>query len=301
MKKELTVIVVTYQTNKKILYRCLNSVDKSLRIIIIENSKNFKNKDYFLKKFKNLKIICSGSNLGYGVGNNLGLNKVQTKYALILNPDSICTKNFFTNLKKYLTKIKEFHLIGCSYTKNKNSYPAGYFDITKNKNFENRFKQKKLSHITKVDWIRGFSMILNLRKFRKKEIFDKNYFLYLEEIDLCKSIKKKSGNIYFIKDLKIDHLGFKGSVGASSHEKMNAENLRNWHYMWSSFYFYKKNYSYFFAVKKMVGKFLRSIIKLIFYSLIFKIKKRDKYLYRFLGIYNSMLGYKSSFRLKKFY
>ena len=58
------------------------------------------------------------------------VNKVQTKYALILNPDSICTKNFFTNLKKYLRKIKEFHLIGCSYTKNKNYMLPGIYEAT---------------------------------------------------------------------------------------------------------------------------------------------------------------------------
>ena len=103
-----------------------------------------------------------------------------------------------------------------------------------------------------------------MKKFKKNNIFDKNYFLYLEEIYLCKSIKRKSGKIYFAKNLKVNHLGFKGSVGASNYEKQNADNLRNWHYMWSSFYFYKKNYNYFFALNKMFGKFLRAFIKTIF-------------------------------------
>ena len=140
-----------------------------------------------------------------------------------------------------------------------------------------------------------------MKKFRNNNVFDKNYFLYLEEIDLCKSIKKKSGNVYFAKNLKVNHLGFKGSVGASNYEKQNADNLRNWHYMWSSFYFYKKNYNYFFALNKMFGKFLRAFIKTIFFSLTFQKNKRDKYLYRFLGIFNSMIGLKSNFRVNKFY
>ena len=240
MKNQITVIIVTYQTSKEILLRCLNSIDKKIKIIIIENSKKFKDQVIFLKKFRNLKIICTGSNLGYGKGNNLGLRKVKTKYALILNPDSLCEKNFFTNLKGNLKKIKDFHLIGCTYNNSKNSYPAGYFNNEQNKNFENNFRKNKLATLTKVDWIRGFSIILNMKKFKRNHIFDKNYFLYLEEIDLCKSIKKKSGNVYFAKNLKVNHLGFKGSVGASNYEKQNADNLRNWHYMWSSFYFYKK-------------------------------------------------------------
>jgi GT2 family glycosyltransferase len=301
MKNQITIIIVTYQTSKEILLRCLNSIDKKIKIIIIENSKKFKDQVIFLKKFRNLKIICTGSNLGYGKGNNLGLGKVKTKYALILNPDSLCEKNFFTNLKGNLKKIKDFHLIGCTYKNSKNSYPAGYFDNEQNKNFENNFRKNKLATLTKVDWIRGFSIILNMKKFKRNHIFDKNYFLYLEEIDLCKSIKKKSGNVYFAKNLKVNHLGFKGSVGASNYEKQNADNLRNWHYMWSSFYFYKKNYNYFFALKKMFGKFLRAFIKTIFFSLTFQKDKRNKYLYRFLGILHSMIGFKSHFRVNKFY
>ena len=301
MKNKITVVIVTYHTNKEILLRCLNSIDKKIKIMIIENSKKFDEKKFFSKKFKNLKIICSGSNLGYGKGNNFGLSRVKTKYALILNPDSICKKNFFSILKNNIKKIDDFHLIGCNYKNNRNSYPAGYFEPEKNKYFENIFRKKKLASITRVDWIRGFSIVLNMKKFKKNNIFDKNYFLYLEEIDLCKSIKRKSGKIYFAKNLKVNHLGFKGSVGASNYEKQNADNLRNWHYMWSSFYFYKKNYNYFFALNKMFGKFLRAFIKTIFFSLTFQKNKRDKYLYRFLGIFNSMIGLKSNFRVNKFY
>ena len=42
-------------------------------------------------------------------------------------------------------------------------------------------------------------MLINLQKFIDKEIFDKNFFLYFEEVDLCKSIIKKNGKIFFFK------------------------------------------------------------------------------------------------------
>ena len=72
--------------------------------------------------------------------------------------------------------------------------------------------------------------------------------------------------------------------------------LKDWHYMWSSFYFYKKNYSYFYALKKFISKFLSSFFKMIFYSILFQKINRDKYLYRFLGLLSSMLGKPSSYR-----
>ena len=301
MKNEITVVIVTYQTNKNILLKCLKSIDNKIKIIIVENSKKFENDNFFKKKFKNLKIICSGSNLGYGNGNNLGLSKVKTKFALILNPDAYCSNNFFKKLSNNISKINNFHLIGCTYSNINKTYPAGYFNTKKNKKFEKIVNSKKLNTIVKVDWIRGFSIILNMKKFKKGKIFDRNYFLFLEEIDLCKSIQQKNGNVYFANNLKVHHLGYKGSVGASTLEKRNSENLRNWHFMWSSFYFYKKNYNYFYALSKMLGKFIRAFFKLIIYSIFFQRDKKDKYLFRFLGILSAMIGLKSNYRVKKFY
>ena len=97
MKNKITVIIVTYKTNKKVLKKCLDNIKKDINIIIIENSKEFKDKKFFSKKFKNIKIFCTGLNLGYSGGNNFGLNKVKTNYALILSPDVICSRNFFKN------------------------------------------------------------------------------------------------------------------------------------------------------------------------------------------------------------
>ena len=74
MKKmnNLTVVIVTYLTEKKILLNCLQSIDKKTKVIIVENSKSFKHKIYFLKIFPNIEIVCTGLNLGYGKGNNFG-------------------------------------------------------------------------------------------------------------------------------------------------------------------------------------------------------------------------------------
>ena len=77
-----------------------------------------------------------------------------------------------------------------------------------------------------------------MKKFKNSNIFDKNYFIF-REIDLCKSIKNKSGNIYFSKDLIIKHLGAKGSTARSDKEKIDADNLKLALYV-VFFYFYKK-------------------------------------------------------------
>ena len=60
--------------------------------------------------------------------------------------------------------------------------------------------------------------------------------------------------------------------------------------MWSSFYFYKKHYGYFFALYQLGGRFIRALVKTIIFFITFQKTKRNKYLYRFLGLLSSMIG-----------
>ena len=303
MKKitNLTVIIVTYMTDKNILFNCLQSIDSNIKVIIVENSTNFKNRNYFLKKFANIEIVCTGLNLGYGKGNNFGLDKVKTHHALILNPDIVCKADFFKKIIKLIKKNKNFWIIGCQYSNDTAYLPAGFFNEKKHNIFKKNFFKNKKESLTKVDWVTGCSMLINLKKFKNRNIFDKNYFLYFEEFDLCKSTNDNGGFVYSSSDLKVHHLGFKGSLGSNNLLKNEANKLRDWHWMWSYFYFYKKNYNYFYALYKVFGKFCKSFLKTIFYAFLFNKVNRDKYLFRFLGLLFSIIGLKSNYRGSRFY
>ena len=294
--EKLTIIIVTYKTSKETLINCLKSIDSSIKVKIIENSSKFEFENEVLANFQNTQIVCTGDNLGYGKGNNFGLNIVETEYALILNPDLICEKDFFLNLSKNIETIEDFTLIGSQYVDDNQSLPAGFFDTSRNNDFKNRFNSKNIELIEKVDWIKGFSVLVNLKKFQNKKIFDENYFLFFEEIDLCKSIIDKGENIYTCRNLKIHHLGFQSSSVKNDIEKKSLNRVREWHWMWSSCYFYKKNYGLIFAIKKMFSKFLKSLFKMIYYSITFQKNNREKYFYRFSGILSSFSNKPSSFR-----
>ena len=64
-------------------------------------------------------------------------------------------------------------------------------------------------------------MLINMNKFINKEIFDKDFFLYFEEVDLCKSVIKKGENIFTSQKLKIHHLGFQSSTEENFDNKIN--------------------------------------------------------------------------------
>jgi len=293
---DLTVIILTYKTSEKILFDCLKTIDKNVKILIVENSSIFEHEDLVIKNFSNIKIICTGKNLGYGKGNNFGIKNSTTDYVLILNPDVICDEKLFSNILKVSNEVNDFSIIGCQYNNDKVFMPAGFFNRDKNKQFSEKFKNNEVESLSKVEWVTGCSMLINLKEFNKKEIFDENFFLYFEEFDLCKSLIKINKKIYTSNKLKIHHLGFKSSIGENPKENQKRINIRNWHYMWSSFYYYKKNYNFFYALLKLSGKLIKSFFKMIFYTLTFQKEYKDKYLYRFLGLLNSIIGNPSKFR-----
>ena len=294
--ENITIVILTYKTPKNIILDCLKSISKNIKILIVENSEKFINSDQILSEYKNVNIVCTGENLGYGAGNNFGIKSVKTDYILILNPDVICDKNFFSNISDVVKEAKDFSIIGCQYLYDKTFMPAGFFDKKKNEEFIEYFKNHETNDLLEVEWVTGCSLLINLKKFKNNLIFDENFFLYFEEFDLCKSLKDRGEKVYSSKKLKIHHLGLKSSLDENSANKTSINRLREWHWMWSSFYFYKKNYNYFYALNKIFSKFVKAFFKLIFYILIFNKNEKEKYKYRFLGILNGILCRPSSFR-----
>jgi N-acetylglucosaminyl-diphospho-decaprenol L-rhamnosyltransferase len=269
--KELTIVIVTFKSESRLL-ACINSIPNYIDVIIVENSNNLNFKKNIESKFHNIKCILTGSNKGYAVANNIGLNEVKTKYALVLNPDAILEKDTINNFFITANKIENFWLIG----------PGN--DQAIRHNFEK-------NNILQVDNLRGFAIFFNMSNF--KNFFDENYFLYFEEIDLCKKVKENNGKIYLDKNIIIRH---EGASSVDKTKKIELEKNRNWHWMWSTFYFHKKYKGFLIALTIIFPKIISSIFKIIYYGLTSNKIKRDIYFCRLSGILNSILGKKSWYR-----
>ena len=108
---DLTIIIVTFQTQEKVIMDCLRSIDKDVKVIIVENSENFLHEKMINSEFSNVEIFCTGENLGYGKGNNFGIKQAKSNYVLILNPDVICEKDLFKKIPPVVNKAKDFAVI----------------------------------------------------------------------------------------------------------------------------------------------------------------------------------------------
>ena len=273
--RDITIVITSFKSEKKIK-NCLKTISAECSVINVENSNDNEHKNKIEQEFNNVKCILSGENAGYGKGNNIGLNEVKTKYALILNPD---TELFPETLEKFIQIAKNksnFAIIGPAITDNKKNY--------------NRSSELNLKN---VEAVKGFAMFLNLSEFKEIGYFDENFFFFLEEIDLCRRLYKKNKKIYYCENISVYH---EGGHSHDTYVDYEMELSRNWHWMWSIFYYNRKYNGYFISLIKILPKLIKSFFKVIYNFLIFNKKERSIYLYRLLGILNSILGKKSWYR-----
>ena len=269
--KDITIVITSFKSEEK-LKICLNSINRLCNVIIVENSDNQDTKKKIEKEFDNVECILAGENLGYGKANNIGLKEVTTKYALILNPDTTLFESTLENLIEATKEIPEFAIMA----------PYQQERMIEKKEDNLQFLSPK-----QVKSVKGFAMLLNLIEFKDIGFFDEVFFLYFEDIDLCRRVDKKNKKIYLIPSVHINHLGGKSSKDSIDIER---ELTRNWHWMWSTFTYHKKYKGFFSSLLIIFPKLISSIFRVLLYTLFMNKKKKAIYYHRYSGLINAIIG-----------
>ena len=282
-RQNLSVVIVSFKS-EHVIENCINSIDSEIEIVIIDNSNNGQFKKKIETKYKNVKCILSNENLGMGAGNNLGIKNVNKDFVLILNPDVALEKNSMSEIFIASKYIDDFAIIAPISIKNE--FPNYILKKGSSFDLDNPFEVKSVD---------GYAMLLNLKKLKQLnfDFFDENFFLYLENEDLCKRLIENNQNIYIVPKSKIHHLGGKA---VDPKYKNEIEYLRNWHWMWSKFYFNKKHYGYLIALLKVSKNLISAKIKFFYYLITFNTFKRKIYQMRLSGLISSMIGKNSNYR-----
>ena len=279
----LTFIIVTFKS-EYIIHECIESLPKNSNIIVIENSNSHKLKKELEEKYSKINVIVQ-ENCGMGSANNKGIQLCKTDYAFIINPDVKFYEDTMCELIFFSSKYNDYSIL--TPISDNVRYPN--YKINNKKTISN------CNDLLSVDSVDGYSMLINKNKFSDNIYFDENFFLYLENDDLCLRKIKENNKIYVAKKAKINHLG--GKSHSIIHEK-EIELSRNWHWMWSKFYFKKKHYGYLRAITSSFPQLITSIIKIFYYLVTNNKFKMRIYRMRFLGLLNSILGKKSWYRPK---
>jgi GT2 family glycosyltransferase len=247
-----------------------------IKIVIIDNA----SEKFFYRNIgspKNVKVIQPNFNTGQVGGINIGFNKIKTKYLLYMDPDVFFKK---TIIKKFLDKakkIKDFIILAPQHEK---SFYKKDFIST---------KKSKIRDGILMKLVHGHFLFFNMKDVRKVGNYDKKIWMYYDETDYCLRAYRKNKKIYVIPKFKVIH---KGGSSIKSGKTLKIESHHKWHYMWSKFYFFKKNYGLYAAYKQTMGDLIINLLK---FTIFFFIDNRKRVIYynALSGLINSYINNKS--------
>lgn len=243
---KISFIIVNY-CSIRYLEKCFVSIiektkDFDSEIIVVNNDKEKIELSLGGLVYSNkVTIVEINQNIGFARASNIGVNKSEGDILCFINPDArIISENVGSLINEFVAD-KTVGIIGPKIVKDGKiqSWSAGVdmdiFEIIKSKFGFPRSKnfwlsRKKIS----VDWVSGVSLFVERKAFLKVGGFDENFFLYYEDVDLCKRIKKINKEILYFPLFEVLHLEGKSS---KSKYKQKLE------YFKSQDYFYKKWFS----------------------------------------------------------
>ena len=212
---DLSIIVVCYKGWEKLI-ACLESLesfsgtDFSSEVIIVDNNSGDKNLEAIEKRFNKFKFIHNKVNGGYANGCNLGFTYSTGNFILILNPDTIVTEAAIGQLLDKGRKNKNYFISSCRQLRHDGTEtrPWGKFPgLNKRDKSKSSISQGSLEDLNIIypDWVSGSLMLISREVYNLLGGFDEDFWMYYEDVDICKRARDKGGEIALFRDICIEH------------------------------------------------------------------------------------------------
>ena len=173
-KPKVSVIVLNYN-GKKYLKGCFESLKKTtypnFEVVMVDNKSTDNSAEYVKKNFKWIRIIDAGSNMGWAVGNNIGIRNTNGKYVVLLSNDTICTPNWLSEIVNVIESDPQIGVVG--------SWPVEFVYM---KCDLNKFPYKKIQEASTVG---GAAMMVRREVFERIGYLEEKYFMYWEDTEFC--------------------------------------------------------------------------------------------------------------------
>jgi len=285
-EEKITIVIIIYHNSNNLLENLCNL--NNIKTIIVDNGGNDKIlKEVKKENFNNIQIISNKKNVGFAKAFNLATKYIDTKYILLLAPDSLIDKNNINKLSDVLDQDENCIISVPKIYKNNIYKPEDRIipenEIDTKNYFESEIKKKLFTTDPSgnlcIQCFLGSIMLIRKDYFRN-EIFDERYFLYYEDIQLCKDLWNKKKSIILVNDSYAYHEQY-GSVK----KKKRTSFVINYNFTFSkNIYFKTKIYSYLFIKDTIIF-----LIKILNNIILFKIDKSIKYFAKFVANINFIL------------
>ncbi len=233
MTTDISVLIVSFNTRDR-LRDCLLALRNQVggiqfESVVVDNASRDGSVDMVQAEFPEIKLIQSSVNLGFGNGNNLALKHAKSRYLVLLNSDALLEPHALSmalahmesaanvgmgggrlvdpdggwqpSARRFPSLLDEFLTISGLAAKFPKSRFFGRFDRT----------WANPNEAAQVDWVPGAFAIIRKDLIEKIGFFDPRFFLYYEEVDLCRRIKAAGYAVHYWPDLKISHIGGESS------------------------------------------------------------------------------------------
>lgn len=237
---DVSIIFVNYKTKDLTINAIKSVVEKTqgidFEIFVVDNNSQDGSIEAIEKEFPQINIIKNTANTGFGAANNIAIKRAKGKYILCLNTDTLLINNAIKIMYDFMEKEDSKNIAVCGgtlYNENSNyimSY-ANFPNLLNSLSFSWILKRlfpmirnkKEPTNIKEVDFITGADIFFRKSILDKVGLFDETFFMYAEEVDLCKRIKNEGYSIKIIPQAKIIHLEEKSSKNFWENSRMRVK------------------------------------------------------------------------------
>lgn len=227
----VNIIIVTfngYKFTEPCILSLFDCSYSNFKIFLVDNASNKKDYDKFFKKYKDnkkIEFIRLDKNLGFGGGCNAALKKIKSGYIVFLSNDAIVTDNWLNPIISYM---KNNPCVGACQPKIKDLKRKNYFEyagaaggfmdiygfpFSRGRIFFDLEKDYgQYDDRMDVVWCSGVAIVTKKEVIDKVGFFDKIFFLYAEEADLCWRIHHAGFRLVYIPESIVYHYGMKKNI-----------------------------------------------------------------------------------------
>jgi GT2 family glycosyltransferase len=236
----LSIIIVNWNSTGY-LRHCLASIYRETKginidVVVVDNaSRDDSCTELIRGEFPNVVLHCSSKNLGFAQGSNLGYELSSGEILLFLNPDTEIQSDVFTRMVKELESTSCTGAVGARLLNSDGSlqtsciqsYPTILNQLLDSEFLRNRFPASRLwgmqplfarsANPARADVISGACLMVKREVFAQVGRFDDSYFMYVEDVDLCRKITGAGYTIHYMNDCEVIHHGGKSSAVQGRH------------------------------------------------------------------------------------
>ena len=206
-------------------------------VVVVDNGSTDETRAMLREKWRTVRLIESGGNIGFARANNLGVRATSSEFVLFLNPDTIVPPGSIQSLARGLAAQPDAAAAGPR-LKDERGFPElsfgwaiGPLGELRQKIIGTLYNLRIRSVVRMVDawsrsagereWVSGAALLVRRADLEAVGLFDERFFMYTEDVDLCAALRARGRKILFVPQSEIVHLR-----GRSARRNPATERLR---------------------------------------------------------------------------